>query len=292
MSDLTVSGLEAIRELRVNNMNEQQDVIGAISLQVGDARRLIQESIHESSLDIAAQSTQLVTMAREHKSQLEVLGANQAAMLNLLHQIQNQDLVRTGPFPSLDITILGPPEERKISYDSFGHALITSSQCLCGVKYGKERPESVPWWALGQGTHARFSVSRESKAFVIHDQHCPMWYQSREDTKYRFHSRIFGWQISGSMDVRRSPHAMFSGWKISPNLSFRPVVPDNAPSFKVMERYMGYNIHGTESDRIANCLRDLRIVFQSGQGSPWDVTPGGTNLWSVSSIFPLTAPTN
>ncbi len=133
------------------------------------------------------------------------------------------------------------------------------------------------------------SFCKESETFFIHDRSCPQWYTSQRNSKYRVDFVLFHrLRIFGSMDLKRLPYAGISGWSIAQNLKCNPVVSCNAPSFKVMRRYFSRLYHldsldaGTLDHHITACLRDLRMVFQSGRGSPHDMLHDGSSILDVS----------
>lgn len=127
---------------------------------------------------------------------------------------------------------------------------------------------------------------KESETFFIHDRNCPIRYKSERNSKYRVNYVLFGrLRIFGSVDLRRFPYAGVSGWSLSQDLRCHPVVPSNAPPFQVLRRYLTKPDPTALDYCITKCLRDLRVVFQSGLGSPRDTLNYGSNLIDVSPFI-------
>lgn len=215
---------------------------------------------------------------REQQKNLEKIASDHADILHSLHQIQEQVLVGAEHLSSPNLSFFNP---RKKKRSFFEDASNSSSHCTCAVNAGMKKLDPLSHLKLRLG-NPKWSFYKETEASIIHDRHCPMWYTSRKDTMYRFHSRVFGWRMSGSLELKRSPHTAFSGWTILPSLNFRPVVSFDSPSFRVVLRYT--RSWHDEPESIANCLRDLITVFQSGRGSPWDVLANGSSLLNVSRL--------
>ncbi len=129
----------------------------------------------------------------------------------------------------------------------------------------------------------RYDLYKESEASIVHKRSCPMWYHSQIITNYGlnivFLQRL---RISGSLSVNRSPYASIPGVGISQNLTYRAVVPDDAPAFKVLRNYLRTPGFGGSERCITSCVQDLRAVFQSGYGLPSDTLKDGTTLIKVS----------
>lgn len=225
-----------------------------------------------------ARSIELVMHNKEQQKNLEKISSDHADMLHSLHQIQEQVLAGAEHLSSPNLSFSNP---RKKKRNFFENASTASSHCTCGVNSGIKNLNLLSLLNLLPG-NPRWNFYKETEASIIHDRHCPMWYSSRKDTMYRFHSRVFGWRMSGSLELKKPPHTAFSGWTISPSLNFRPVVSFDSPSFRVIWRYIGPL--RSEPESIANCLRDFRTVFQSGRGSPWDVLDNGSSLLQVSCL--------
>lgn len=127
---------------------------------------------------------------------------------------------------------------------------------------------------------------KESETFFIHDRSCPIRYKSERNSKYRDDFVLFGrLRIFGSVDLRRFPYAGVTGWSLSQDLRCDPVVPQNAPPFQVLRRYLSEPGPTASDYCITKYLRDLRLVFQSGLGSPRDRLKSGSSLIDVSPFI-------
>jgi len=151
-----------------------------------------------------------------------------------------------------------------------------SSGCNCSPNISRTRSYLPNRWGL----------NKENEVFVIHERSCPLWYHSQITTKYSvnvsFLQRII---IFGSLNISRSPYSSIFGWNISQNLTFKAVVPYNTPAATVIHWHMMDPGPRSLEDRIKSCCQDLKVVFQSGQGSPSDVFDDGTTLIDVSNSF-------
>jgi len=134
----------------------------------------------------------------------------------------------------------------------------------------------------------RWVLAKESETFIIHKRSCPLWYHSQIVTKYGINVLLLQrLRIFGSLCISRSPYASIFGWSISQNLTYKAVVPNDAPAFKVLNKYLPTPGFGSCEHYIASCSRDLKVVFRSGQGSPYDTLTDGTTLIEVSYFLSL-----
>jgi hypothetical protein len=292
--DLTVSETELIRKLHSDSKAGHQMIISEIksaatqittsfshdqnqrlsaqtdSLTTAIGQRIdtsgysIENKISQSSAAVISQvqvtSTESTMRNMELQRYLEKISSDQEKTLHSIQQIQERVLTGSEPFLSLSGAVT---TSRKKKRSRFRSASTDAMHCTCDASKVITKLNFMPYFYSRS-----WSILKESEASVIHDRRCPMWYQSRKDTKYRFHSRIFGWQVSGSLDLRRLAYASFSGCTILPSLNIRPLVSRDAASFRVLRRYLW------GLSNAANLIRDLRIIFQSGHGSPWDVHDG------------------
>ena len=151
------------------------------------------------------------------------------------------------------------------------------SGCKCSPNIGHISLSPSYRWGLG----------KESEVFVIHKRSCPLRYHSRIITKYGANIALQRLRIFGSLSISRSPYTSIFEWSISQNLTCRAVVPDDAPAFKVLEKYLTAPGFADYEHCITSCFQDLRAVFQSGQGSPHDMLTNGTTLIDVSYSLSL-----
>jgi hypothetical protein len=154
-----------------------------------------------------------------------------------------------------------------------GIAVKQTFTCNCCPSIGRRCLHPFVRWSFGE----------KYEEFLIHKRSCPLWYQSQINTKYGVDILLFRrlW-ISGSINIRSSPYASIFGWTISQNLTCRAVVPAHAPAFKILDKHLRmWKLQDCEPS-ITECLTDLRTIFQSGQGSPYDTLSGGTTLIEVS----------
>lgn len=253
-----------------------QTLITSIARYIDGSGASLKNKISESSADVISQfqatSTELVMLNRAQQKHLEKIASDHADMLHSLHQIQDRVLVGAEH--------LSFSNSRKKKRGFSDNASTDLSHCTCAVNAAIGKLDLASHSKLRLG-NSKWSFCKNTEAFIIHDRRCPMWYSSRKKTTYRFHSQIVGWLMSGSLELRRSPNIAFSGWTILPSLNFRPVVSIDAPSFRVILRHLGYSLNNGPAS-IENCLRDLRTVFRSGHGSPWDVLETGKSLLQVS----------
>ncbi len=250
----------AVAELNQTLSVLQRIVVNSVAQQIDSSRSSIEATVTNLSVEItsalSAHTTQQMT-----------------AILPETREGQRQ-LYRTTE--SLKSPIFGPSFPRsKKKRRKRDQDLVEQqpSGCKCSPSIGRIR--TFPFYRYGFG--------KESEAFVIHKRSCPLWYQSQITRKYgvnfTFLQRL---RIFGSLSVSRSPYASIFGTSISQNLTYRAVVPDDAPAFKVLRKYLWIPGFGHCQHCITSCSQDLRTVFQSGYGSPNDTLADGTTLIEVS----------
>lgn len=221
--------------------------------------------------------TRLTSEFAKIQSGLAALASEQrmvfSSMLNKTPEGQRQPYPTTEP---LELPICEPSlsvfkRKRRQRYQD----LIEQkpSGCTCSPING--RISSFPSYRWGFG--------KESEAFVIHKRNCPFWYLSKTSTKYSVNFLLFQrLRIFGSINISRSPYASIFGWSLSQNLTYRAVVPDDAPAFKALQRYLAEPQAKDYKTCVTSCCQDLMTIFRSGLGSPSDILTDGTNLIEVS----------
>lgn len=233
--------------------------------------------------EIQAVSTQIGHLVRiELQRQGEIIASNHSKTLNSLHQIQKNVPINLPNHSSQNVSL---PTIRRKSKRSHTPMQIDLSQCTCSAKaqvvdYTQKLflLKLFPW-SIALALRKTFETS------MIHDRRCPLWYTSRKQSTYDFYLRALGLQFSGSIELENSPHTLFSGLTVSPKLKYRPVVSESSPSFKVFSRYC--YITGFPQ-RATDYIEDLKIVFESGNGSPWDILENGDGLLNASiNLFSL-----
>ena len=207
---------------------------------------------------------------QEHKLQLKSL-AHSLARLLPLQGLEEDCRILLGQ------NLSSGSSQRRARRSVHSSSREDSSLCNCKPTAGIE--------SFHPSFHWGFSKQRE--AYFIHDRTCPLWYTSKKDTSYRVNLLLFQrLRVFGSVQVGINPYAAISGLSITQNLSCRYVVPWDAPSFKVLQRYLSGQQRFPSFDYcISGCVRDLRIVFRSGRGSPRDTLEDGCNLIDVSRLF-------
>jgi hypothetical protein len=204
-----------------------------------------------------------------------------ASILNEIPEGQRQYYMKT---ESLKLPIFGsslPRSKKRRRKRDQDPVEQKSSGCKCCPNIGRINSSPSYSWGLG----------KESEAFVIHKRSCPLWYHSQIITKYGVNVLLLQrLRIFGSLSISRSPYASIFGWSISQNLTYRAVVPDDAPAFRVLKKYLATPGFGGCEHCITSCSQDLRAVFQSGQGSPYDMLTDGTTLVEVSYSLSLSGP--
>jgi hypothetical protein len=164
------------------------------------------------------------------------------------------------------------PRSRRLRKSGQYPSGVKVSGCICSPDIGQTNS-----WPSFRG-----GIAKESERFVIHERSCPLWYNSRVNTKWRIDFFLYRLRIFGTLSTTRSPHTPFFGWSISPNLTCRMTVADDAPAFEVLNKYrFSPDLLGDENWTIS-CIQELRTVFISGQGSPYDTLSNGVTLIEVS----------
>ena len=240
-----------------------------------------EKAISQSSAAARADAHAISVICKEQRDILQTQNALFDAITNSFTEFQEQFLKQSGmtlPSASGSARSICMSTKRRRRPVNF---MLRQDSSLCNCS-----PESS-----FKTSYARYwrSFYKESETFFIHDRSCPKWYTSQRNSKYRVDFVLFHQlRIFGSVNLKRLPYAGISGWSIAQNLKYSPVVPWNAPSFIVIRRYLSRLCWpdpldvGTLDHHITNCLRDLRIVFQSGCGSPHDMSYDGRSILDVS----------
>ena len=268
----------------------EQSLTSSITEQLDNSTSSVERRVVQSSADIMMKlqttSAETILLHRDQQKRVEDLASNQAQVLSIMHRLAQN--------------VLGDPENgltsemseslsREKSRRSRKYRQVDSSQCTCNVKvHGTVGDRRSVGLRLGNLASAFY---KERETSTIHDRRCPLWYTSRRSGVYWGHLRVWNQHISGSLELKRSLYGLFSGLEILPHIRLRPIVPWDSPSFRVIRRYM-YHDAGADvgADAALSCLNDLRLVFQSGLGSPLDVQANGDNLLHVSCPVLLARP--
>lgn len=153
-----------------------------------------------------------------------------------------------------------------------------SSGCTCSPINGR----------ISSFQSYRWGFRKESEASIIHERNCPFWYLSKTVTKYSVNFLLLQrLRIFGSINISGSPYASIFGWSLSQNLTYRAVVPDDAPAFKALQRYLAEPQANGYETAVISCCQDLMAIFQGGHGSPSDILTDGTTLIEVSYTLTL-----
>jgi hypothetical protein len=131
----------------------------------------------------------------------------------------------------------------------------------------------------------KWGIGKESERFVIHKRSCPLWYMSQVNTKWSIDFLLYRLRVFGSLSTTSSPYTSIFGCRISHNLTCRMIVADDAPAFKILEKYADSLRLRRSDDWMTSCIQELRAVFQSGRGSPYDTLTKGITLIEVSNIL-------
>lgn len=244
----------------------EQNMTSLIADHVDGSTLILKHRVSESSANLLSRiddtSCELLRISTEQRKQHDLL-------------CQIQDLLAADVDQYHSLSALQPQSRQKKVQTSLQRREISFSHCTCAIKASK-RFDTVLYWSK------RMSIMKKTEAFIIHERCCPLWYTSKKHTTYQMRLRIAIWHMFGTLEVKLSPYAVIARYKISPSLLLRPVVPDNAPAFRVLKKMCR---DCERSVHIADYLRDLRIVFQSGQGSPWDITQQGHSLLEVRCVL-------
>jgi hypothetical protein len=146
--------------------------------------------------------------------------------------------------------------------------------CTCSLDIGQTNLLPRFKWGIG----------KESERFVIHKRSCPLWYKSQVNTKWSIDFLLYRLRVFGSLSTTSSPHTSIFGCRISHNLTCRMTVADDAPAFKILEKYHYSPELRIGDDWTIRCIQELRAVFQSGRGSPYDTLTKGFTLIEVSTF--------
>jgi hypothetical protein len=239
-------------------------VVNSVAQQIDNSSSFIEATIANLSLEL---KSALDTYAVEQMTALSsILKANPEARKRLDLNLELLKLPVSGP--SL-------PRMKRKKRDRH-LARQKSFSCKCGPNIGCI--DSIPSF--------RWGLSKKKEAFVIHKRSCPLWYQTQITTEYNvnllFLQRL---RIFGSLSITKSLYTSIFGWQISQTLTCKPVVPCNAPAFRVLTKHLDTPSFRACEDYITNCSQDLKEVFQSGQGSPHDTLTDGTTLIEVRLFF-------
>jgi hypothetical protein len=307
-SDISISTQEAVQTLRAESSKNHMTVLGEIQAMNGQMSQssatVSQSVVAEMDQRLPVLEGSVVNSVAQHinisKSSIEVTVINSSAEIksalsthtrqqmmafaSILNEIPGGQRQYSTKAESLKLPILGSSlpgskkRRRKRDQDLVEQKL---SGCKCCPNIGRINSSQSYSWGLG----------KESEAFVIHKRNCPLWYHSQIITKYGVNVLLLQrLRIFGSLSISRSPYASIFGWSISQNLTYRAVVPDDAPAFKVLKKYLTTPGFGDCEHCITSCSQDLRAVFQSGQGSPYDTRTDGITLVEVSYSLSLSGP--
>lgn len=125
------------------------------------------------------------------------------------------------------------------------------------------------------------SLWLKSEESVVHDRKCPLWFLSRRRRTFHINYSAFGFAVYGPIEVKNSPFFWLKNLHIDPKLSFRSVVQEGSPSFRLVSEYCIARLlepPGQETSRLQTLERSLLKLFEEGKASPRDVDTSGNNL--------------
>ncbi|KAI9770475.1 MAG: hypothetical protein M1839_003190 [Geoglossum umbratile] len=260
MSGQVSQSSAAVSQCVMTGMDQRLSMLeGSVAQHINNSKSSMEATVTNSSAEIiSAFSTQIrqQTMAF-------------ASILNEIPEPQRQYSTKTES-SKLPISGSSLPRSKKRRRKRDQYPVEQKpSGCKCCPNIGRINSSPSYSWGLG----------KESEAFVIHKRSCPLWYHSQTVTKYGVNVLLLQrLRVFGSLSISRSPYASIFGCSISQNLTYRAVVPDDAPAFKVLRKYLTTPGFGGCEHYITSCSQDLRAVFQSGQGSPYDTLADGATL--------------
>lgn len=180
----------------------------------------------------------VVTFHQDQQARLQELGSGQAEVLHILRQFQGQ---MSNPTESCSTSFvpLSEPRLRKKKRSNTQTAMTDLSNCTCDAKTHVGYPATN--FCLQMLRNAlSLNVVKETEESTIHDRYCPLRYQSMVYTVYRLHSRVFGWSLSGPVELQKLLYLGLRGLQISPSLTIRPIVSSNSPTFRVLRDTSGF----------------------------------------------------
>jgi hypothetical protein len=236
---------------------------------VNSLAQLIDNSRKSVEARVTSSSDQVTSTLSMHTRQQTL---DFASIFNDISEYQRQDYTEQRRL-ELDVFRWSLPRSKKRQKQS--HDLVNQkpSGCQCNPNTGRVNRSPAYRWGIG----------KESELFIIHKRNCPLWYHSQVVTNYSIDIVLLQrLRIFGSLNIHRRPYASSFGWSITQNLTSRAIVPGNAPAFMLLWKYLMRPEFHDDENLIENCFVDLQAVFQSGQGSPYDMTRDGTTLIEVS----------
>lgn len=235
-------------------------VISSVSQQINSSRSLIEAAVRNSTAEVkAALETQMRLQVVAVASLLGGIPEDERGQACLTLEAQKLPFFR---YP------ISPSKGR-------GSKVVQRMPLGCNCSANVRCTTSCRFHLWG--------LSKVGEELVMHERSCPLWYLSRRTTKYGVNILLLKrLRIFGSIHISNSPYASIFGWNISQNLTCSAVVSDDAPSFRVLQRYLS-DLEPKDYERcIVSCSQDLRAVFQSGLGSPQDRRADGMSLFEVS----------
>ncbi|CZT05948.1 uncharacterized protein RAG0_11838 [Rhynchosporium agropyri] len=112
--------------------------------------------------------------------------------------------------------------------------------------------------------------------------HCPLsrYAQQRIDTlgaKYSFCTNALGFSVVATLSMARG-----AGFSISPHFIIRAIVPDDSPSFRLLDlNYKDLVVSDDYLDRAKLVLQELTTLFRDGKAAPTDVRADGSTLLHI-----------
>ncbi|CZT43198.1 uncharacterized protein RSE6_03197 [Rhynchosporium secalis] len=178
--------------------------------------------------------------------------------------------------PALLATLYQDQQEIKnISNKSFptghGHKRISNNSkhrlCSCH-RYPQATPSYI--WGISWSQAIR------------HQPYCPLsrYAQQRIDklgAKYSFCTNALGFSVVATLSMARG-----AGFSISPHFIIRAIVPDDSPSFRLLDlNYKDLVVSDDYLDRAKLVLQELTTLFRDGKAAPTDVRADGSTLLHI-----------
>jgi hypothetical protein len=260
--------LPALEASLINANNQQSD----------NLTNTIEAAVHHSTAEI---KQVLDTYTRQQAMVLASIRNEDAIVRRQQHYFgaDSMKLPLSGP------TFPRPKNRRSPQAQGLNREIL--SGCNCNPDVG--RTSLNP--SYGINLSHRLGFKKKSESIVVHKRSCPIWYRSQIITKWGVDILIHRFKIFGSFCISSSPYSSILEWKISQNLSYRAVVPINAPAFSVLDQYLGDQPKSDDGGHWATrCCHDLSDIFYRGLGSPRDSLCNGRTLIDVSGFLSCFGP--
>lgn len=116
---------------------------------------------------------------------------------------------------------------------------------------------------------------------TCHSQGCPLFWTAKKTHTLSLTLRVWGILLSQTVQATFSGTHPAGGCKLEMGLTFRAIVPKDAPAFRRVWRNIGNGNKHFSADVV---LQEIKQLFSEGKASPTDVNANGWNLLHVSIL--------